>query len=339
METWNYQFHSNKINLAVAYPKSNLPRLSAQRLALDRLLFNQMKQSPHAEVLTGSSINNIQQQDHGLRLQGDGICIDAELVIRATGEQITSKEDPSLFVFSRCYYEGVETKEEKGLEVYYFDQPLRGCLFICPLSGHRYNVEIGVERKAYIASGLSMDALQDSYLQNRPALKQRFATARSLGKRKGTSMRLRTKTRWVAQNMIQIGSGAFCVNPITGLGVGNAMSMGKLVAEQIRDLYAQKDFSQQLIVQYPKSAKKKYRNILLMNRAVNLIQRYFRFFEPVLALLLNRNFVKQLFLEKDLIKGILPWNFFRKLSNERSQARVADLKSSENFSDRYSRPH
>lgn len=316
LETWNYQFHSKKIDLAVAFPKSSLPRLSAQREQLDAFLFDQMQQSAMAKVFTGYSIRAVEPQDAGMRILGDGICIDAELVVRASGAHFGQGKGSSLFVFSRRYYEGLENAGEKGLEVFYFDQPVPGCLFLCPLSRHRYNIEIGVQRKAYQNSALNMDALQEAYVQSRPELHKRFAKARALGKRKGTFMHLQTKVRWAETGVIQVGSSAFCVNPITGLGVGNAMSMGKLAAEKIRDFYMADDVAHQAIAQYQKAAKKKYRSILWMNKIVNLVQAYFPWFEPALAGLLNLSFVQRLLLKQDLVKGFSVRKFYRKLRKE-----------------------
>lgn len=314
LKTWNYRFHSRKIDLAVAFPKSNLPRLSAQRAELDHFLYDQMCRSDHARVLTDCTVRQIEKRRNGHRLYGDKIQIDTELVILATGASVTTQESPSLFVFSRCYYEGLKTDGEQGLEVYYFDRPVKGCLFLCPLSQGRYNVEIGVQRADYRRAGISMTELQEAYLSFRPELQDRFAPAQPIGKRRGTSMLLQTKPRWAETGLLYIGSGSFCVNPITGLGVGNAMSMGKLAAEQVRELYHQPDFPQQVGPAYRKAARKKYRNILLMNRLVNLIQRHFTFWETLLAFFLNTSLVQRLLLQNDLVKHFARWKFYRKLS-------------------------
>jgi flavin-dependent dehydrogenase len=159
-----------------------------------------------------------------------------------------------------------------------------------------------------------MADLQKAFLASRPELKARFAQARPLGGRRGTSMLLQTTPRWAERGVLHIGSSAFCVNPITGLGVGNAMSMGKLAAEQIRELYGQPDLSLQIQSAYEKKARKKYRNILLMNRLVNLIQRHFTFFEPLLARLLNTHLVQRLLVQPDLVKSFSRRKFYRKLS-------------------------
>lgn len=313
LKTWNYRFHSKKIDLAVAFPKSNLPRLSAQRTELDHFLFKEMDRSDYAKVLTACNIREIEKKENGHSLRGDDIRIDTELLIMAGGASADMQKNPALFVFSRCYYGGVKTTGEQGLEVYYFDHPVKGCLFLCPLSQGRYNVEIGVQGAAYRRAGMNMAELQEAYLSARPDLQDRFAPAQPSGKRRGTSILLQTKPRWAEAGLIYIGSGSFCVNPITGLGVGNAMSMGKLAAEQVRELYDQPDFSQRVGPAYRNAALKKYRNILLMNRLVNLIQRNFTFLEPLLALFLNTHLVQRLLLQNDLVKSFSRWKFYRKL--------------------------
>ncbi|PHN07056.1 NAD(P)/FAD-dependent oxidoreductase [Flavilitoribacter nigricans] len=318
LETWNYRFWSDQIDLSVAYPKSNLPRLSANRAELDAFLFRQVQDATSARVITPAKIEDIHKKDGGWRLTAKDLIIDADLVVMAAGAQPTPTENPHLFVFSRQYYEGIAPAGEKGLEVYYFEQPVRGCLFMCPLSGGRYNVEVGVQQSRYRSAPFNMPALLTAYLGSVPGLKGRFADARVLGKSRGTTMELATRVRWSDSNLIYVGAGAFCVNPITGMGVGNAMSMGKLAAELIRDAYEEEDFSQRVTKKYRRAARRKYRNVLLMNRAVNLIQRHFRFVEPILSLLLNTALVKRLLLRNDLLRGFTPRRLYRKLINEKS---------------------
>lgn len=320
LETWNYRFHSKKIALSVAFPKSNLPRLSAVRAQLDHFLFQQVEQSDYAEVLSGHRIRSIDQGGNRVRLEGDHCIIEAELVILANGAQPSAQDNPSLFVFSRTYFEQLEPKGEQGLEVYYFDRPVKGCLFICPLAQGRYNVEVGLQKTAYKQGGLKMEELLKQYIQSRPDLKKWFSRARPLGKAKGTSMLLQSKVQWSGQKTMYVGSGAFCVNPITGLGVGNAMSMGKLAAEQIRAHYPKGDFPEKAITGYRRAGRRKFRNILRLNRLVNLMQRHFGFFEPILSLFLKTKFIQTLLVQTELVKGLAGRDLLRQLflSNKKS---------------------
>lgn len=319
LQTRSYRFQSRRLDLAMTFPNTELPRLSAQRLELDDHLFRCMSDSQYAEVLTNCPIKRIEKQSTGYSLYGPSVRIDADLVIMAAGAPATTQVHPLFYVFSRQYYEDLEPPVALGLEVFYFQQPIAGCLFLCPLSKGRYNVELGVQQSAYRSGAWTMEALQEAYLSSRPELQERFKVARPIGKRKGTSMLLRTQSRWTAPDMIYVGNGAFCVNPITGLGVGNAMSMGKLAGETIRDYWEATDFSRKVTQHYRKAASAKYRNVLLMNRTVNLMMRHFTLLEPILAPLLNTPLVRQLLLRNDLVKEFGRWKFYRKLSRSRSR--------------------
>ena len=302
MKTWNYRFLSARIDLPVHFPATSLPRLSLARADLDHFLHEQLRRSPYANVLYGYPVQDVCRQGSGFRLQGKNFRIDAELVLMATGAQPMPADDPSLFLFSRTYYDLPEPLEDKGLEVYYFEQPVKGCLFLCPLSRGRYNVEIGVQQAAYKAGGIGMEALLQAYIRSRPELAQRFSAGRPLGNAKGTGMLLRSKKRWTDDGLIFIGSGAFCVNPITGLGVGNAMTMGKLAAGAIRDHIDHPFFLKAVSAAYRRSARRKFRRILAINRMVNIIHRQFFLFEPLLSHFLRRTAVRKLLLRNDLLK-------------------------------------
>lgn len=304
LPTRNYRFGSRKIDLSVAFPSTDLPRLSIQRRDLDHYLWQQAASSSVATLWSGQQLRIVEQSSDGIVLQGTGMEIRAELVINATGAQAVPFDDPALFVFSRQYYEGVQTNGPKGLEVRYFYDPLPVCLFLCPLAGGRYNVELAMSREEYKRSGLRMEDILQSLLETDRDLKGRFAVAKRIGRPKGTSLPLQTLRRWFAPGMIYAGSSAFTTNPITGLGVGNAMSMGKLAAELIRQYHNQPDFVERLGRAYGTAARRKYRNILLMNKTVNLVQRHFRFLEPTMARVLRLPLVQNKLLKKDLTKGI-----------------------------------
>ncbi|MCB0628110.1 MAG: NAD(P)/FAD-dependent oxidoreductase [Saprospiraceae bacterium] len=305
LPTWNYRFASKKVDLSVTFPASDLPRLSIERLQLDHYLWQQAGRSEWATVLSGVSLKATAEETNCIRLQGVGLQIDTDLVINATGAQAVPANDPSLFVFSRTYFEGVSIPREQGLEVKYFYDPLPVCLFMCPLSEGRYNVELAISREDYIRMGQPMDAIWKAILENNHDLRQRFTHARALGKSKGTSLTVQSRINWSAPGVIYTGSSAFTTNPITGLGVGNAMSMGKLAAELIRQYHDHPDFIGEVTRRYHKVARKKYRNILLLNRAVNFIQRHFRLLEPALAWGLRLRLVQQSLLKKDLTKGLI----------------------------------
>jgi flavin-dependent dehydrogenase len=304
LPTRKYDFGSAKIDLSVTFPDTDLPRLSIERLQLDHYLWQLAERSEWAASFSGAPMQIVGQEEDKVLLEGPDLQIEAELVIDATGAQAVPGDDPSLFVFSRTYYEGVITHQQKGLEVMYFYQPLPVCLFMCPLAGDRYNVELAIARSDYKNSGMRMDAIWQCILENHPDLQARFARAKPLGKARGTSLSIQSKVNWTGERVIRAGSSAFTTNPITGLGVGNAMSMGKLAAETIRQYHDQADFAEQVIRQYRRSARRKYRNILWLNRAVNFVQGHFRRLEPALALILDLPLIQRSFLKKDLTKGI-----------------------------------
>lgn len=304
LPTRNYRFGSRKIDLSVTFPSTDLPRLSIPRQDLDHYLWQQAAASSLSTLQSGQQMSIVQQSSDGIVLQGTDLKINTELVINATGAQAVPFDDPALFVFSRQYYEGVHTSGPRGLEVRYFYDPLPVCLFLCPMAGGRYNVELAIARAEYKRSGQRMEDIWQGLLDSDPELLGRFANAQRVGRPKGTSLPLQSRRRWFTPGMIYAGSSAFTTNPITGLGVGNAMSMGKLAAQLIKEHYSQPDFTEQLGRAYRTAARRKYRNILLMNKAVNLVQRHFRFLEPTMARVLRLPLVQNKLLKKDLTKGV-----------------------------------
>ena len=118
---------------------------------------------------------------------------------------------------------------------------------------------------------------------------------------RGTSMRIPTKGQFSAPGQINIGTAAFCVNPITGLGVGNAMSMGKLAAQLIQQYADQPDFADRVAKVYSRTARRKFRRIFFTNALVNFFHRHFLKIEPLLSFLLRTKWVQRLLRRNDLL--------------------------------------
>lgn len=312
MKSWCYDFQSDQVTLAVAFPANQLPRISLTRHHLDHFLYTRAAQAATATVRNGQQIRAIEQVPDGIRLRSDGLTVDAELAIWATGAEAWTKPSSSLFLFSRTYYELPAPALEKAkVEIFYFQSPVEGCLLLCPLAGGFCNVEIGIQQRQYKSGGLNMEQLFDAFLAQKPDLQRRFAQGRALGKARGTTMLLNARRQLSDTRLLYCGARAFCVNPVTGLGVGNAMTMGKMAAQLIREQIGEADLGLIVPDKYRRAVKRRFRTISLLNRIVNLAHRYYRRLEPLLAWVLRTELARKMLLRSDLVKSLdrpLQWH-------------------------------
>lgn len=277
----------------------HLPRLNAPRKEFDHFIFKKASASDYAKTMLGESISEIVELDNGVSIKSKNQTINARLGVLSHGAQANLMRynggEKGKMVFSRCYHKGIENKDGLDFETFYFTKPLRGILIICSQNDGISNVEIGVLADDFKNSGLKMDGLLDQILEELPALKSRFKNAQALEKPKGTFMPAYKEVQdCVKPNLLIAGANAFSVNPITGLGVGNAMTMGKLAAYQIKACYEKDDFSLAQLLNYQNESRKALTSVVRLNRSMNFIQLRLKLLAPILKVLYGNKFIHRL---------------------------------------------
>lgn len=301
--TWDYSLTVKRFFLPISFPKSNIPKLIAKRLVFDKFLLQKALASPYVTPLIEHHVKKLIDNPEKIQVIGDGFAIDTSLAILANGAQNAvgkaspkqKKEDSLLFV--RGYYDGVKPKENQEIEIYLLSKPTPVCLYMCPLPNGEYNVEIGLLKKDYKAIGKTKEVLIEECIQEVDGLAKRFANAKLNGGLKGTFMPVDNQIAASAKNrLIYTGANVFSVNPVTGLGVGNAMTMGKLAALQAKSCVEKDRFDSEMTQQYDLAVRKRLENIVRLNKTINFIQKhpalfgwvfYLPFLAPVLKSLLN----------------------------------------------------
>jgi flavin-dependent dehydrogenase len=312
-ETRRYTLHINGEELPVQFPDHHRPKLLSKRLDFDRFLYQKAEASPHATIITGVNVDQIDEGENAIVLRGRNLTVEAQLTIIATGAKARAdkadSDQTAAMIYGRRYYRQVIPRHDATeVEMYYFKRPLRGCLVICPLPDGSFNVEIGCTRKAYKACGLSLEQIMLTYLEQLPDLRNRFAAAVPLDKIKGTYLPLPRRLGQCAGNRrLRAGAEAYSFNPLTGAGVGNAMVMGQLAARTAQQCVAADDYSYQITRGYEKAVRRRLKTMIRFNYGVNLLLRYVYLVEWMLPVLMRRNFLKRLLGRADFVKRIFQW--------------------------------
>ena len=313
----SYSLNAGKHRLAISFPKSQLPRINAQRLRFDAFLYQQVTQSEYVDIQLGKAVKQIEKTPQGMIVTGKGFKISSDMAILANGAQSLlgmAQKKRNDFLFSRTYYEHLTPTPDKEVEIHFFSKPAKGCLVICPLAKGVYNVEIGIRKKEYERASLKMPTLLDEILQEMPLLAQRFQIAQPIDSPKGNFM----PDDWYVQacafdRLLLAGSNTFSVNPLTGLGVGNAMVMGKLAALQAKACIDQQDFSIKQTVHYQRAVRKRLRNVVIMHHLVNIFQKYAQVFTPILGLSISNKILGVVLQQQDMIQQFTKPSFYWKL--------------------------
>lgn len=316
--SWCYSLtNSAQKKMVIQFPERNTPRIQSKRLDFDHFLFQKAAESPFVEVLEGTRIENLSRENGTpiLRAPKQNLQFSPKLTLIATGSNtnLISREklNPPT-IFARGYYTGVQkTSNHHEIEIFFIRTPLKGCLILCPMPGDIYNVELGLEQKIYQEQGKSLPVLLKEMIEQHPTLSNRFKNAKLMDKIKGASMEIGARQKnLVDDGLILAGSIALSVNPVTGLGVGNAMLMGRLAAEQIRRSVEVADFSVACLKEYEKEVNKKLRNERWFSYLITRLQHRIDFWEPLIGFAHRTQFVQQVLQRSDLIRQMSNIQFY-----------------------------
>lgn len=322
LKSWSYSLHTEQLDIPIRFPHENTPRLLIDRYQFDQFLLEKARSFDSCTFIEKQEIQQVKSGSGIEWLQGPGLSIQCQLAIFATGNTSRfsnqQQKPANPFLFSRAYYEGLPG-EATEVEIYYFQQPVRGCLILCPLSGGRHNVEIGLEKRLYQKSGRTMSALLTAYIEQRSDLQERFRKARQIHPLRGTYMALLGQRLHLAEGgRLFVGSNAYSVNPVTGLGVGNAMSMGQTAGQLIAEHWEQVDFTRRVQAAYPKKVKKRLREVLFFNYLLNQAQRQIAWIEPLLTPVLRSRFVGRLLQRSEWVREVRNPRFYWDVLKEKS---------------------
>lgn len=222
----------------------------------------------------------------------------------------TPKGDRLLFF--RRYYHGLTQSED--IAFFLIPRPVKTCLVICPLPGGLFNVEIGLRQKDYIRLQQPLSTWLSKIIQH-PLLADRLATAKAIDKGQGTSLSLHQWSGPLSgKGWLLAGSAAIQVNPITGMGVGNAMLMGRLAAKHLTHWSRQKDSgpADGIAGAYDREVRKSLRQEIRFSRWVTLLQQHHSWVTPLIRWLGNHPRVQHWLQQPDLVREFSYPAFYRR---------------------------
>jgi menaquinone-9 beta-reductase len=140
-----------------------------------------------------------------------------------------------------------------------------------------------------------------------------FQTAIVINKARGIHTPIASKHKHFSdRNLVYVGGTAFCVNPITGLGIGNAMAMAEIAAGEIKEWIAKDSFTAKDTYSYELKTRKKLRNIFVLNGAINFFFRNLKYTTPILLFVVKSKYIIRLLSTSALVNNIRKPSFFLK---------------------------
>lgn len=172
---------------------------------------------------------------------------------------------PPVMLTCRAYYEGM-SHLEGGVQCRFDGVPLPGYGWVFPLSATRANVGAGIFREGVARLWMPETArvVFDAFIQT-PALRRMLDGATRDGPVKGFPIRVDfARAPTYAERVAVVGEAAGLVNPVTGEGIDYALESGKIAARHIADMFAEGNFSLELLRAYDRELRRAYQRLFVM---------------------------------------------------------------------------
>ena len=235
-----------------------------RREVFDNVLFQNAKN--HATVMEEFTVTDVLKEGtqvvgvEGMGKDGKKQQFKARIVVGADGALSTVSrklgfydDDPEhVLVGMRCYYEGVTGMKDK-IELHFTEELIPGYFWIFPIEGGKANIGLGMVVKDFQTryKGKRLDDIMFKIIQEHPLFKDRFKDAKQVTPIRGWNLPCGSKLRkMVADGALLIGDAAALIDPLSGEGIGNAMTSGKMASEVIDNAFKANDFTAKALMPY-----------------------------------------------------------------------------------------
>jgi len=238
-----------------------LEAYTVTREHFDNFLFAHLKNSNEIHTLEGVAISDIVKSENGYTVIAKDsnkrydctMLIGADGINGVTAKKLTARQmDRKHHVAGvRAYYSGITGMEDTCTEVYFDRKYLPGYFWVFPIKGGMVNAGMGILSDMVVRNKINVKNAFYDFIDRSPVLKEKFKNAQLVGTLQGCGLPM--GSRWVTMSgdhFLLVGDAASLIDPVSGDGIGNAVLSGKLAAEQVKQCFANKNFSAAFVKSY-----------------------------------------------------------------------------------------
>lgn len=221
---------------------SDAPGYVCKRMDFDHFLITEVERRENIDLRLGVEISAFSKTKDGYEIRSsDGsVEIACKLLIDASGAHSSfARKEAGLEKDAghhagavRAYYEGVTGfHPDNFIELHFLDEYTPGYFWLFPLPNGQANIGLGMRTDYVKDRKINLRAELDKVVQT-PAFKDRFASARKIGKTVGYGLPLGSKPRKLSgDNYLLTGDAGHLIDPLSGEGIGNGIYSGFIAAE------------------------------------------------------------------------------------------------------------
>jgi geranylgeranyl reductase family protein len=230
-----------------------------KRYDFDNYLISKVKSKSNIQLIENQLINKIIKNEKGYLLtnkSGD-FQVQTKLIVLANGGNSTlqtqlnhpSKSADNQILGVRAYLKNVQFPDTTT-NIYFFKELHGGYLWIFPLPNGDANVGLAMKSDKIKAYDINLRQTFETVLKHE-RLQPFLKNATIVGGIGGATVTLPTMGQSLSgEGYVLAGDIGLAINPITGLGVGHAMLMGRYAAKQAAQCLSANDFSAEIMKNY-----------------------------------------------------------------------------------------
>ncbi|NRB61477.1 MAG: NAD(P)/FAD-dependent oxidoreductase [Saprospiraceae bacterium] len=322
---WEYRLnHLPHWEIPVSFSSDHTPRLQGRRSDLDQALLQHLLSYNLTEWRPNTQVISVErgQTDYRLNIHGQPNIL-AELVVYAGGGATTKlNSDVGIpkrkngLIYSRIHLQ-VDNDQlpVQPINIRFLRNPIPACLVICPLPGGYYNIGLGIRKKDYIHLDGNLNdwlnRLVDEEIDRLPT----GIFVHRMNKPSGAHVQLHHySNRLSGLGWVVVGSAAVEVNPVTGMGVGNAMRSGELAAKAIIRAIANKEnLFMAGYSSYASSLKRSLRSEIRFSRILTALQFHASWLGHTMPFIWKSRRIQRWLQQPDVVSNFLnPQHYWRK---------------------------
>jgi flavin-dependent dehydrogenase len=240
----------------IIYPTENrVQRIQTDRYRFDFFLLNFVKKSPLVQIFENQTVTKIERQTDAIIIKGrnTNFEVKADLLIFACGSDSrlaerflgdTRTPSDNHYIYQRRYFQLKQPFPNKSVTFAFELKPFNHKMVFCPTPDNKVNVEVEIHKDDYHRFKPNLKQIISDFIEKKVYLKAIFKDAVEIYTPIGTSMTLHNPaSRYTGERFIIVGDAAFSSNPVAGLGVGQAMTMGKFASLKAIECIENQDFS------------------------------------------------------------------------------------------------
>ena len=167
-------------------------------------------------------------------------------------------------------------------------------------------MEIGINKLKAQKSQHNIRALLPEIIEQHPELKQRFKCATIEGSIKGTSIMLPSAwPQFSGDGFLLVGDTASSINPVTGYGVGHAMTQGRFAAEIAVQSLLNENTTADFLRQYDREIKKTMGREIMLGRVFTTVTVLIPVLDKLIALKWIQKFMRHLLADSNFAEKLM----------------------------------